>query len=500
MRQISLQQLTIRYVVIMLSLVAIFAFVSFVSIKSLLNESQQDKQLINLEVTAYNISVRIDFYRDIMRKLANVNETKDLVVFGEEEEAQTWAKKIQLLIPDSISVALFNEEGKILGQREALRVGDLCYLDLHRRISNAPLTEPPIHRGAASSFAHFDLFQDIEANNVRLGILFASFKLSILQILLDRLSEEGQNLELYAGDNTLIVSSNKFENKNPEYIKKQISHIIPIANTDWYLKAHLEKNKLTEVLAYIAYANMILFFLLSAMLFIFSNGLANTFSSDFKTIQGLLKDLKNHDLDINKDVSSKLRETEGIITNIKQLTDEISTSQKQLVKYSHHDDLTGLLNRRGFFQESPRCIDLAKRSIESVLVLLDLDYFKQINDSLGHATGDKVLEILSTCMKSSSRSVDIAARLGGDEFAVILVSCDIQHAMHWYENLSEQFFQQQKYKIALSNNTKHCTLSAGCTSIEITDNDISIIIARADKALYVAKNSGKNNIKPYEAD
>ncbi|VAW53566.1 diguanylate cyclase/phosphodiesterase (GGDEF & EAL domains) with PAS/PAC sensor(s), partial [hydrothermal vent metagenome] len=361
-----------------------------------------------------------------------------------------------------------------------------------------PLSEPPVHR-ETEAFAHFDLFQGIESNNQSIGVLFSSFKLSVLQILLDRLTEEGQKLELYSGEDILIVETNYFQDITQLNNKNLSSEIIPVLGTDWYLKAYIEKSKLTTVLTYITYANSILFFLLSVMLYLFSNRLVNTFSSDFKTIQRLLLGLKNHDMNIGE-VHSKLRETEGILSDIQHITEDISASQQQLVKYSHHDDLTGLLNRRGFFQESARCIDLAKRSIESSLILLDLDHFKQMNDTLGHATGDQVLKILASCIKSSSRTVDIATRLGGDEFAVILVSCDTEHALHWYENLSEQFAQQQKAKVSLSNNAKYCSLSAGCSSIEFTDEDISVIVARADKALYTAKNSGRGNFKPYEVN
>jgi len=363
-----------------------------------------------LKIKAYNVSVRINFYRNIIATLAQGSKTKELVVFGDLEDAQKWAQKTQLLIPDSIGVALFNEDGKILGRKKILRVGQLCYADLHNHIQDIPFKKPTVHRDNPA-FAHFDLFSNIIADDENIGVLFTSIRLSVLQTLLDELTEQGQHLQLYTGDNELVVETNHYMDKNS--VDPNTIHIpdIPVRDTDWYLKAHIEQNKLTDVLVYIALTNSILFILLSFILYFFSDRLVKTFSSDFKTIHNMLIGLKNHEMSTTN-IRSRLSETEDIVVDIQNIAEDISQSQQQLVKFSLYDDLTGLLNRRGFNQESARCIDLANRNIESTLISLDLDYFKQINDNLGHATGDKMLEILADCIKSTSRTVDVAARLG----------------------------------------------------------------------------------------
>ena len=152
------------------------------------------------------------------------------------------------------------------------------------------------------------------------------------------------------------------------------------------------------------------------------------------------------------------------------------------------------------FQESTHCIDLAKRSIESTLILLDLDYFKQVNDNFGHSTGDQILKILASCIKSSTRTVDVSARVGGDEFSIILVKCNYEHAITWYQEISEDFQQQQKQKLNFPDEIRLCSLSAGYASIEYEDKDVSYTMSRADKALYAAKEAGRSNIQGYEAN
>lgn len=494
MRQLSLQQLTLRYALIILSLLISFSLISFISIKSLFHENMHEQQLNNLYIKAYNISVRLDFYRKIVHKLSLQNKTQELVVFGDVDEAQLWSQKTQQLIPDSVAVALFTDEGKILGLRRALRVGESCYSDLHNHIKNISLKKPPVHNKVAA-LAHFDLLKTITLDGEKIGILFTSIKLSSLQHLLNKLTEQGQHLALFSGDNKIIVESNYFV-YNQAADKKDLHTVnIPIEGSDWYLQASFQESDLTEVLIDIVFINSLLFIALSIGLFAFSNRLVKLFSNELKTIHNLLVALKNHDFKITKNLSD-LKETETIISDIQKIAEDISASQKQLIEMSESDELTGILNRRGFFNESTRCIELTKRDIESTLVLLDLDHFKQVNDNHGHAAGDETLSILSNCIQSSTRSIDIFARIGGDEFAIILVKCNYQQALSWYKNISESFQQQQKLKFYNSKNI--CTLSAGCAAIEEKDEDISSAMSRADSALYCAKEAGRANIKAYK--
>ncbi len=493
MRQTSLKIFTLRYMLIIFSIVISLTVVSFLSIKDLLDASYREKQQDSLQLKAHSISVQIYFYQQIVNKISARSEVADLVQFTSPNEAQVWATHMQQLIPDSIALAIFNDEGEILGNKKAFRIGTLCYEDLKKHLNNIPYKKPPMHNDVPA-FAHFDLLGTINSDDERVGVLFASFSLSILQNLLNKLTEHGQYLRLYTGNDILIVENNQFITDSK--FNNNISHSthIPIKNSDWYLQADIEKNKLTDILIYIALANAILFALISAMIFIFSSRLVKTFSYDLKTIHTLLIKLKKGDYK-SENFQAKLSDTEEVLTDIKNLAEDISEYQQQLLTFSQCDDLTGLLNRRGFFTESARCIDLKKRSIDSALILLDIDHFKQINDNLGHAAGDKILEILSSCIKSSTRSVDVISRLGGDEFAIILVQCNVTNAVDWYENLLSKFIQQQQNELTFSDKVKYCTLSAGCSTINSEDTDISMTVTRADKALYVAKNSGKANIK-----
>jgi len=154
------------------------------------------------------------------------------------------------------------------------------------------------------------------------------------------------------------------------------------------------------------------------------------------------------------------------------------------------DHLTGAYNRRAFYQLIERDISEAKRNGHNlVLLLLDIDGFKRINDTLGHAYGDRILKQVTSICRDHIRKEDKVFRLGGDEFAIILKDTAKQGL-----SLIQRCFKEVAFR------TNHrITLSGGIKEIDPFDKvDIDQIVSHADKALYQAKESGKNMVLIYE--
>ncbi len=156
------------------------------------------------------------------------------------------------------------------------------------------------------------------------------------------------------------------------------------------------------------------------------------------------------------------------------------------------DQLTGLYNRRGLFDYGQREIDRAHRYQRHLAaILLDIDRFKQINDTFSHAIGDQVLRILSTRCQSGLRDMDILARYGGEEFAILLPETDLESAHRVAERLREQIaetpFQTDRGPISI-------TISIGITSTQFDTPDIAVLLDRADTAMYAAKQAGRNRV------
>lgn len=159
-----------------------------------------------------------------------------------------------------------------------------------------------------------------------------------------------------------------------------------------------------------------------------------------------------------------------------------------------HDPLTGLLNRRGMFDLLSQAIARVKRTRASLaLLFIDLDGFKQINDTHGHEAGDAVLREVAARLQASIRQTDTAARLGGDEFTVILEN--IKHGIPDANMLAQKILETLQHPIQLDSVTATISASIGI-SMHHPDDERSAdqLVNAADSAMYTAKHAGKNQV------
>ncbi|MFN8218230.1 MAG: GGDEF domain-containing protein [Solirubrobacterales bacterium] len=150
------------------------------------------------------------------------------------------------------------------------------------------------------------------------------------------------------------------------------------------------------------------------------------------------------------------------------------------------DDLTGLLNRRGFDERAGIELSRSRRDRTSLaIVAFDLDHFKRVNDEFGHEAGDRVLVHLADCLRATLRQTDVAARVGGEEFVVLLPGADRAEALAYAERVREAL------RGGGPPDTPRVTLSAGA-STAVAPDGIEPLLKRADMALYAAKSRGRD--------
>lgn len=167
--------------------------------------------------------------------------------------------------------------------------------------------------------------------------------------------------------------------------------------------------------------------------------------------------------------------------------------EKELYELSTTDGLTGLYNRRLFFEKAEYELKRIQRSRLSFgLLMIDIDNFKRLNDTYGHLAGDAVLAKIANVLKSTIRDIDIIARYGGEEFITILPLTDQEQTLNIAEKLvntiGETKFNYQDTQLSV-------TISIGCTVCNPDEHEITDCIARADKALYAIKTSNRNCAK-----
>ncbi|WP_417512713.1 GGDEF domain-containing protein [Marinobacter sp.] len=186
------------------------------------------------------------------------------------------------------------------------------------------------------------------------------------------------------------------------------------------------------------------------------------------------------------------RQNERLVFVLRDDT-ERRREEERLSWEATHDSLTQLLNRRAFNASLNKCLnEAAHQDVSSVLMLIDLDHFKPVNDEGGHLLGDELLRRLADLFKEPVRQSDTVARLGGDEFGIILPACGLARAKTLAERIRAGV---EALKIEQDGRMFGVTASIGMTELLATDREPKSVVARADEAAYLAKSNGRNRVE-----
>ena len=172
-------------------------------------------------------------------------------------------------------------------------------------------------------------------------------------------------------------------------------------------------------------------------------------------------------------------------------------AEEKIRRLAHFDELTGLPNRTMFMQTLQRAFSLAqRRGKEFALFFIDLDRFKNINDSLGHESGDRLLQDVARRLRHHLRESDTVARLGGDEFVVLVEDSADPRELN---AIAQNILNAVGRPCVLSGQEYHVTGSIGISTFPADGQDPATLLKNADIAMYLAKDRGKNNFQFYSA-
>lgn len=175
-----------------------------------------------------------------------------------------------------------------------------------------------------------------------------------------------------------------------------------------------------------------------------------------------------------------------------KLVKRLDETQKKLKKIAVTDELTGLRNRRYIMGQVEKEHQRSVRSGEPLsLIVLDIDHFKRVNDTYGHAFGDVVLKAVADCMRESLRSYDLLGRIGGEEFLIASPGSTLDDAAGLAQRILDRI---RREKIAGNGRTVSVTMSAGVTQFGEQDAEPDVLFTRADAALYLAKQQGRDRV------
>jgi diguanylate cyclase (GGDEF)-like protein/PAS domain S-box-containing protein len=201
-----------------------------------------------------------------------------------------------------------------------------------------------------------------------------------------------------------------------------------------------------------------------------------------------------------RDSSAPIHSSEGNLVGWVVVFHDVSQIQEmaqQLSWQASHDALTGLCNRREFERQLAVLIEGARTDEKQhALLYMDLDNFKTVNDTCGHAAGDELLQQLTTVMQSRMRGSDTLARVGGDEFGALLESCPLDQAVRIANGLREAV---RDFRFIWQDKTFGIGVSAGLVTIDGSES-VSRILANADATCYEAKSKGRDRVQVYRPE
>jgi len=181
---------------------------------------------------------------------------------------------------------------------------------------------------------------------------------------------------------------------------------------------------------------------------------------------------------------AKSRETRDLTEAFSEMSRQINMRQSELEYRALHDGLTSLPNRSLLYENINHDISIARRDGAQVaLLMIDLDRFKEVNDTFGHQVGDQLLIEVGNRLSTSLRDVDTVARMGGDEFAVILPEVDVMQAQH----VAKKLFRRSQIPYVINDFKLTAPASIGIAMYPKHGTDAQVLLRRADVAMYVAK-------------
>jgi diguanylate cyclase (GGDEF)-like protein len=215
---------------------------------------------------------------------------------------------------------------------------------------------------------------------------------------------------------------------------------------------------------------------------------------------GLLRDAANQLASGELDHRVEFHRTDelgDLAVSFNAMADAIAGSQRSLTRQANHDSLTGLANRAAFRARLESALARPeRRSGTQAVLFVDLDDFKDVNDTLGHAAGDELLCVVAARLETTVRPLDLVARLGGDEFAMLLDGVSDPAAAL---AMADRAVTALAAPVEIDGTWAHVGASIGL-AMRHDDSDPESLMRHADVAMYAAKGLGKNRVERYDAD
>lgn len=487
-RPSSIKQFSFKYATIMFVVIFVVALLHYLAYGHHVSQMRAEEHARTLQHAASNIGRTLGFYQTLADKMAAQPAVIDLLQFSDKEKIQHWANTMQSLMPGSIGFMLFDMSGKVLGVESELHLSEQCLLDVARRFNNQLTGHPPVHY-RIEKLAHYDIVSPVLLQGENIGLLFVSFSLQTIKDLLDEFAVDNHRYRVTTPEGYDVAFSGQLDSGRGLRVFSR-----GIENSDWTIELAVINADNHGLLTSVLVTGLLTFTLISLVLYFSMKRISRVVIADFEILSRIMKNIREGEFDPDKVRNVSLKEARDVLGYIKNTALELNTYQQKLKHEGSTDELTGLANRRVLNAEIERFISNSQQFNNKYLTILDLDYFKQINDSYGHDVGDHVLKLLSEVLMKHSRKDDVCTRSGGDEFILLLDDYTADQVNAWYKRISNDMLREVLHYNTDNGLDIKFGISAGVTPIRGDDNK-STVLKRADEALYTVKAQGRGSIE-----
>lgn len=428
---------------------------------------------------ATSVGNQIAFYQGIVDIAARRQQVVDLLAFAEEDDAISWSLAMRSLLPHAMGAAIAHSDGEIIGDPLVQRVGEHCRLDIEHYAVNDTAHYPPVHTGVPG-LEHFDIMARIDAQGTEdQGVLMISFQLDAIERPLSASANANQVLSLNNPDQQLLATG-PFDASMTHY-----SSLVP--GTDWTVHLYEQPATAANPWLTLLIGDIAILGLVAIIISVNARRYSQMITDDVAWIHQRLASLIQGNFHTAV-LPPKTQEVTAIIPDIEKLADQLQQQTESLRTQTLTDPLTGLHNRRHFDVILDHAFVRSQRQAAEILLLIDVNKFKTVNDTLGHKAGDKMLQAAAEILKNLTRSGDEVARLGGDEFAIVLHEMPSQEVENWLLRFVARYDKLIEKHRSAQLDASVCSLSIGAAPISQSLFDrAGDVFEAADLALYAAK-------------
>lgn len=457
-----------------------------------LMRSYEDEESRNLEAEAQQLSLAVaaslDSFLIVTRSLARDDQILALMRQGNARQtAKTLEARLRHM-PRAWNLALIDPAGKIYAAANH-PMSEQCRQSIRQLLPHGAHAPLPIHNFQDPVGGHMDTLAPVRSTNgSTLGYVFVSYRLSALKKTLERFHTQDTGMTIRDSQGRLVHVHRGLGNGGGWATSKWQ----PIPGTLWQVQVQIKRVDFHRFLAILFAVNVLLAAAVLGFFRLIQMRLLRAVQQEMNELHGTLAAIHRGQT-VLPPMPGHLLETERIWKNIATLANDIGEQRAKLEHLTLTDPLTGLANRRYLDMELNRALALASRGVQACLALIDLDHFKDLNDSAGHLAGDDALRLFSETLREQARASDFSARLGGDEFVLLCSHSEARAKEEWLQRFAENFKARLQRHNVLRNYP--VTLSIGIITLDsLRDQTPADCLRRADEALYQAKQQGRNRV------